>query len=154
MAKPLEFHWNPQSARFESKGRDGLIKAYVSESGLGADNAAVGSTATIRTGAIARLAVGGGETLTKVHKFVGTSLALAAVGTGIIAVGTILGAVCAVGDSVFGVPKTDRSAGGIGIAGFRVPTTNVINILVQNSIQDSAGSYPGAGFDMTVFSSA
>lgn len=149
MAKPQEWQWNPQSRRFESKGQDGLVKGYVNATGLGADQLTAGTLATIQA-----TKIGGGAQINKVHKFVGTNLALTAVGTGAVAIATMLGAVCAVGDSVFASPKADVSARHVGLAGLRVPTTNVINMLLQNSKPDSAGSYPGTGWDVTVVSNA
>ena len=133
MPKPRNLHWNPISQRWESAGRDGVVKAFINETGLGAPN---------------------------IFGFIGSNAAITAVGTLAIAVGTIsiAGTVnasgVAMGDKIFGVPKADRSGGHVGVVGFYVPTTNTLNVWLQNSKADSAGSFPATGWDVIAFRSA
>jgi len=107
-------------------------------------NVGVGTLATLQS-----LKLGGGSTLGAAYKLTGTCAGIAAIGSGAIAVGTITGMTgVAVGDAVMGAPKADVSAGHVGIGGFFVPTTNVVNVWLQNSKPDSAGSFPATGFDI------
>ena len=50
--------------------------------------------------------------------------------------------------------KANRSAGHVGVAGFYVPTNNVLNVFLQNSKPDSAGSFPATGWDIVALRSA
>jgi len=47
MAKPRNLHWNPVAQRFESAGRDGTVKAYIGEGGLGAKTITAETTLTM-----------------------------------------------------------------------------------------------------------
>ena len=147
MPMPRNLHYNPVAQRWESKGRDELVKAHIGESGLGANDLTIGTLATIQN-----IIVGSGSRQTFILGFTGTNAAITSIGTGAIAQGTITNATgIAVGDKVFGVPKADRSAGHVGFAGFHVPTTNTLNVWVQNSKPDSAGSFPATGWDIITF---
>ena len=140
MTKPRNWYWNPISQKWEQKGRDGLVKAWSNEGGLGATKLKVGDS---------------GSQVSQVLGFTGTNAAITAVGSGAIAVGTITNAMgIAAGDKIFGAMKADRSAGHVGVAGFYVPINNVLNVFLQNSKPDSAGSFPATGWDTVALRSA
>ena len=106
----------------------------------------IGSIADSR---IQRTLIGGGATLSLVTKLTGT-LALAAIGTGAMAVATVTGmgsAGVAVGDLIFGNPKAALSR--IGLVGWFVPTTNVVNAYIMNPSDQGGGSLPAVGVDLT-----
>jgi len=110
-----------------------------------------GSVQNLNVGTLATLQaanIGAGDTLSKIGFLSGTLGGIAAVGTSAIAVGTVTGMTgLAVGDKVFGLPKS-ALAGNIGIAGFHVPTTNVLNAYVINPDPVTAGSLPSVGLDV------
>ncbi len=150
MTKPRNLHWNDIAQRWEASGRDGIVSAYIDGNGLGGDNVAVGTALTA-----AGLTMGGGTKLTYMLSFTGTSAAITSVGSGAIAVGTITNATgIAVGDKVFGNARGSTSDSHVAFAGFRIPTANVLNVLLSNSKPDSAGSYVAVGWDIVAIRAA
>ena len=145
MPKPRNLRWNSTAQRFEAAGRDGLGKAYIGESGLGATDVVAGTLATL-----AGMKVGGGVNSTFIQKYTGT-LAGGSIGTASILRQTLTGShTCVIGDLVFGNFKADRSSTHVGVGGFMVPTTNTIDVWLQNTKPDSAGSLPATGVDAYV----
>jgi len=148
--KPKNWFWNPNSKRWELRGKTkGEPGAFVDEIGLGS-NKGIRTSATASLAAIdsPSVVVGDGGALTLINKLTGTLGAIAAVGSGATAVGTITGMTgVAIGDVIFGTPKA-ALAGNIGLGGFYVPTTNVVNAYVQNTKPDSAGSLISVGIDI------
>lgn len=144
MAKPRELRWNSTAQRWESAGRDGLVKAYQDETGWGANQLTVGTLATLQA---AR--VGSGPQINFMLGFIGSSASITSVAVGEITIGTITNATgLAVGDKVFGNPKAATlQTGRLGIAAFYVPTTNVLNVHIAN-LGTVAGSLPAVGWDM------
>ena len=160
--------WNPRAGRWEFWVRDksgpivtidgnGLSVARGSLSYnqltvgslLSGNTLNIGGIGSIADARVQRLILGGG-TISLLKKFTGT-IALTAVGTGSVAVATISGqgsAGIAVGDLVFGNPKAALS--GVGIAGFYVPTTNVVNVYISNPNSQGGGSLPATGIDIYV----
>ena len=150
MGKPRNWRWNANTQRWENVGRGDAVKAYVDDTYLGADQFKAGTLATIEAATI-----GSGTQLDFILGFTGSSALLTAIGTGAIAVGTITNATgLAVGDKVFGTPKTNFAGGHVGPAGFFVPTANVLNVFLQNSKPDSAGSFPAVGWDIVAVRTA
>ena len=146
MPKPRNLHWSQVNSRWEADGRDGNTKGYIGEGGIGGNNVTVATLADI-TGA---LKIGAGAETSFIEKYTGT-LAGGSIGTASILRQTITGShACAIGDLVFGNLKTDRSAGHVGIGGFMVPTTNTVDVWLQNSKPDSAGSLPATGVDVYI----
>ena len=114
----------------------------------------VGTQATIRNLDINQILKVGddGTDIAKILLLIGTLPAIAAVGSGATAVATITGvasAGIAVGDRVTGQPLA-AFAGHLGLGGFFVPTTNVVNAYIQNTKPDSAGSLIPKGIALTV----
>ena len=150
MPKPRNWSWNPTAQRWEQKGRDGLLKAYSDETGLGGNRLNIGTQADIQ-----RLLVGSGSNINFMLGFTGTSALLTAIGVEDITVGTITNATgIAAGDKIFGVPKeltmnTSKAA----IAAFYVPTNNVLNVHIAN-IGTMAGSLPALGWDIMAMRSS
>ena len=130
MPKPRNLSWNSVAQRWESVGRDGLVKVYIDETGLG-----VGQ---------------GGTSLGYFRKFVGSNAALASVVAygGAVAIGTITNTTgLQVGDAIFGVRKnTNLQTVPLNVK-FYVPTTDTLNIHVGN-FGTIAGSLPAGGWDI------
>jgi|SRR3990167_224065 len=146
--------FNSRDNRWEVRDKYGDAIAYFYSGGIVAPGK-TGTLADLNIGTLATLrtaAIGGGTTITKIVKFSGTLTGITSVGTTAVAVGTVTGATVAVGDTVFGVPKADRSAGHVILGEFYVPTTNVVNVMLMNPRVDSAGSYPSTGVDMVAIS--
>jgi len=81
-----------------------------------------------------------GAKIAKIYAFVGSSAAIAAIGTCKTATGTIIGATgLAVGDKIFG-NRREAMAAGVAVAGFLVATTNCLNFFVVNTEPNTAGS--------------
>jgi len=154
MGKPHNWRWNPLTQQWEIQGRgDGNPLLAVSEAGMwmGAATATLPNVnvGTLLTAAGIKVA---NETFTFMRKITGTMPAITAVGTATVAVATITGVASgaiAVGDIVTGVPKV-AMAGKLGLAGFHIPTTNVVNAYVINPAVDSAGSLTARGIDLFI----
>ncbi len=111
--------------------------------------AGVGSLADAR---VQRIIVGVGATLSIITKISGTLPTIAAVGSGATAIATVGGVASSgilVGDflvlKLYGDPGNN-----MGVGGYYIPTTNVVNVLIQNT-QDAAGSLAGLGVDILKF---
>ena len=129
MPKPRNLKWNSTAQRWESVGRDGLVKVFIDETGLG---------------------IGGNPAIGYFRKFVGSNAALASVVAygGAVAIGTITNATgLAVGDFVRGIRKNTNLQTVPLSVGFYVPTTDTLNIQVGN-FGTIAGSLPAGGWDI------
>ena len=119
---------------------DAQRKAYVISAKGGGNEVLVYDNGIIKLGVgkvdLTTIRVGSNAltcTISQILGWVGTCGALSSVPTAAIAIGTITGATaieqC---DIVCGMAKADRSAGHVGIAGFYIPTTNCLNVHLQN----------------------
>ena len=155
--KPKDWHWNPVAKRWELSGKaKGIVTAFADGAGLGSDKGIrTSQTGSLSKADAATLVVGGGD-ITKMKKYTGTLPGIAAIGTGACTWGTLTnvgsGAI-AVGDMVLAIPKASLD-GNIFFGATRVPTTNVVNILVGNTKPDSAGSLAHTGVDIFVIRSS
>ena len=140
--------YNSINKRWEVKGKGGQTIASFGDDG----------TATTITAETTSLEVGAtGDAFTKMYKFVATLTAAVAIGSGAIGIGTLAsltgsGVGCselAINDFVMGVPKVNLAT--VGIAGFRVPTTNTLNIYLHTLGEDAGGSLAACGFDIVAF---
>lgn len=140
--------YNSINQRWEIIGKGGSVKASFSDDG----------TSTLDTAVVTDLQVGAtGDTFTKMYKFVATLSAAVAVASGALGVGTLQsltgsGVGCAelaVGDYVMGVPKTALAS--VIVGGFRVPTTNTLNVYLHTVGEDAGGSLAAIGFDVVAF---
>lgn len=155
MAKPRNWFWNPTAQRWENAGRSGNVTTYINDSGIGVNGVATVSK-TLNVASLSTLQavkVGDGQQVDYIRKATGTIAEISAIGTGAIAIGTITGIASlgvAVGDVVFGNLKADRSGGHVGLAGIYVADVNLIKVFLQNSMPNSAGSFPHTGIDIAV----
>ena len=121
MSSRPSWHYISSRNRWELRGKNGTLINTVPD-----NNSAMGKMTT----------------------FVGTSAAIAAVGTGNVVTGTITNATgLAVGDIVFANPKSTLSSN-IGIAGFHMPTTNTLNVYFQNALPATVASQAAVGWDV------
>jgi len=161
LGKAQNWYFNPVTRAWELRGSTGVL-AQIGEAGLNLfgktatiANINVGTLATLCNVSATSVTVGAdGGAVTKIDKIVGT-IALAAIGTGSVAVATITGlgsAGIAVADCVWVNPKAALS--GVGLTGVHVPTTNVVNVYVSNPSDQGGGSLPVVGCDVLVIRAA
>ena len=145
------FWYNARDKRWELKNRSGVLSTFWHDDGYAQDEGGrvVKGIGTLADARIARAMIGGGATISLIDKHTGTVTGLA-VGTALTAIGTITGlgsAAIAVGDLVFVNTKVP-SLGNVGIAGCRIPTTNVVNVYFNNPVLTDIGSIPHTGVDV------
>jgi hypothetical protein len=137
------FKYNSITKRWEVRGKSGTVKASFGDNSLTK---------------VTQLEVGAtGDNFTKMYKFVATLSAALTLGSGVVGVGTLQSATgsgvgcaeLAVGDTVFGNPKT--ALGSVLITGFHVPTTNTLNVYCNPRIAAAGGSLAEIGFDVVAF---
>lgn len=137
----MSLFYNSRTQRWEVIGKDRKVKASFGDDGVAKFESGVEVDPD-------------SATVTRLLSFVGSSAALSAVGTATTAIATITAATgVAVGDKVFGNPRV-ALGGDLGLGGFHVPTTNVINALITNPSPDGGGSLPARGWDITVVRAA
>ena len=143
-----KWYYSARDKKWILTNRGGNQIFAVVEDGVAIANtlavAGVGSFADAR---LQRIKLGLGATLSLFNKITGTIAAIAAIGSGAVAIGTLtlVGGSINVGDVIFG--NTDQAlAGHIGIAGYWIPSINTINFAIANHKPDSAGSFPGCGW--------
>jgi len=146
--RPANF-FNTVTQRWEWRTRTkGAPAAYLEEAGLTVKAGfTTGSLTTTNS-----LKVGAGTEITKLVKYTGTLVGIAAVGTNTSATGTITGITAATGDFVMVTPKAVLGAN-ILFGNAVVPSTNTVNVKVANTSIISAGSLPSAGVDVWVIKS-
>lgn len=93
-----------------------------------------------------------GDKISKMYTFTGTSAALSTVASGVITTGTITNATgLAIGDKVFGVPKTLFDT--IQVVGMHIPTTNTLNVNLV-PVGDTGGSLIATAWDVVAIRGA
>lgn len=135
--------YNSLSNQWELRGKGGAIKATFQDDG---DNQLLGN---IEVGA-------SGDKITKMFAFVATLAAAVAIGSGVVALGTLQSATgsgvgcadLAVGDMVFGQPKANLTTPNVNITGFNVPTTSTLNVFMQGAGVNGVGSLIATGFNI------
>lgn len=143
LGRAQNWYFNPVNQAWEVRGKAGTVRASIDEVGVYGVNARF-TTGTLAIANIANLKVAGGGTISLIQKFTGT-LPTVTVGTGQTGIATMTGvgsAGIAVGDMVFGNAKAALSDSGI--AGFIVPTTNVVTARL------TSGVFPNVGVDIVV----
>ena len=149
------FWYNSRDRRWELRRRDGTCIAFWSDDGYSRDEQGrvVAGVATLQTGQVGTLRIAAGDNVSRLFSAIGTSPAVAAIGSASTVVATLtgMGSIgAAVGDKVFGNPK-QALAGHIAFGGLHIPTTNVLNVYLANTKPDSAGSAPAIGWDVVIY---
>lgn len=138
----IKYVSTPDRHGWSIRGKDGKERFFIGED---SNDSQQGFKATTT------LAVGGGTSLTKLFRTIGT-LPLTNVGTLLSAIATIGGVASAgidVGDSIIVNPKAALVAGVI-IADNYIPTTNVVLVKLANIINTQVGSQPLQSCDILV----
>ena len=145
--RPHNWFYNHVSGRWELRsGKQGAPAMSIEEAGFNIHGrtGTLGAIDVLNVANLGQARVGGGGNISLIKKFTGT-LPATTVGTGQTGVATMTGvasAGIAVGDIVFGNAKGALSDGGI--AGWIVPTTNVVTARL------SSGAFPNIGVDIVV----
>lgn len=145
------FWYNARDKRWELRNRSGVVSAFWHDDGYAQDEGGrvTKGIGTITDARIVRAMIGGGATLSMLTKNSGT-LASVAVGTGLNVLGTLTGmgsAAIAVGDLIFLNAKIP-SLGNVLFGGGYIPTTNVVNVFLNNLVLTDVGSIPHTGVDV------
>ncbi len=154
MSSRPQIFYNSVTNRWEVLSKGGKLTASVRDDGIvelhrsgilanftgTIANLSVGSTAELR-----RVAIGGGTTLTKMYKIVGSAAAIS-LGTYGVSIGSIYAEGVLANDVVLASCRT--AVPSLGVSGFRVSGSNNVNFAAVNPYGDIA-SLPTATWDVT-----